>query len=211
MTPQSASSLPSPDFALPPRADGSALTLLESIDSAFDWQWLAHAWSKQDSPATALRHYLAGSSDEVVLGWLEFGARDQSLVREGSRAFESVEGFLLRIATAAPSSPTHWVQAEEHLEWQAHNDPLSLRMGLESLSDAGTERQQIAFAYHVASGQSHNGAACQVYRSCLRDSIPMMVQLVQAALAGASRPQQLEVGHPGRFRDRVGPQPGLGA
>jgi hypothetical protein len=175
-----------------------------SIEHQLDWQWLAHAWSKQDSPATALRHYLSGSDEATVVEWLCFGAADPDQLRAELRT--SVGGLvalLELVVTAAPVERADLVAAADHLRWQAFNDPLSLRLAMAAL-DSCEIASRVGFGYHVASGQSHNAAACQVYRACMREKYEAFVGLVRRAIDEPTPGRAvITAAAAGQFRDRV--------
>jgi hypothetical protein len=207
----------------------------EAITEKADWQWNVNAWGKQDNPATALSYYLLyprlvdlPATRETAFGWLLYGQRHhpdaQRLYRDCRKRGE--DHLYWWIISAAGNRMPDLDAVATHLEWQAHNDPLSMAEALAAWR-AGpqpgppADQHRVAAAYRLLAGQRHNANASQLYRACLGAAAERVFALVSsltsaAALEGLRHPYlDGEEPSPTSVRDEVPaggrhPRPELG-
>lgn len=146
----------------------------DEIETDLDWQWNVSSWSKQDSPSTALAHYLLAKPGDVAMldiafAWLQYGQRhdERALARYADhRARHGDDGLYLTVVRSAGARRPDRAEAAVHVEWQLFSDPLSVT-GVLAASGAGrSARDAVTAMYHLMRGQWHNANACQLFRAC---------------------------------------------
>lgn len=159
----------------------------EAINTYADWQWNVHPWSKQDSPAAAIDHFLAyrladaADSAGRAFAWLCYGQRhapDAVAAYRESLGALGLEGLLTAVLKAHGDRKPDHGEAAVHLEWQAHSSPHSLISAARAWRDG--EERAVEVMFSVLAGQRHNGRACQLYRACFADDLPGFMEIVQA-------------------------------
>ncbi|MET7715605.1 hypothetical protein [Streptomyces sp. NPDC005407] len=167
----------------------------EIINDCADWQWNVNSWSKQDSPAAAISHFLARQHTRATehsdrpFAWLCYGQRGDATAVAAYRACrDSIgdEGLFTAVLKAHGHRKADLEEAAVHLEWQAHNHPLSLTTGWESWQ--GGAGGAVEAMFQILLGQSHNGSACQLYRACFHKNLAAFFEAVGVHVA------QLKVG-----------------
>ncbi|WP_432190861.1 hypothetical protein [Streptomyces sp. bgisy027] len=167
----------------------------EIINSCADWQWNVNSWSKQDSPAAAINHFLArrhtGATEhsERPFAWLCYGQRSDATAVAAYRAYRDSmgdEGLFAAVLKAHGHRKADLEEAAVHLEWQAHNQPLSLTTGWAAWRAGAASSVEAMF--QILLGQSHNGSACQLYRACFDENLAAFFEVVSVHVA------QLKVG-----------------
>lgn len=157
------------------------------IDTYADWQWNVNAWSKQDNPASAINHLLAyrrlGIKDtrSRAFQWLCYGQRhdaDALAVYRGFRDSHGEQALFTAVLQAHGSLRPDAGETAVHLEWQAHNHPLSLVAALRAWGESSQGRIEAMF--RLLEGQGHNARACQLYRAGFAHDLADVFSLVEA-------------------------------
>ena len=173
----------------------------EAISEKADWQWNVNAWGKQDNPATALSYYLLyprlvnlPATRETAFGWLLYGQRHrpdaQRRYRDCRKRGE--DHLYWSIISAAGDRMPDLDAVATHLEWQAHNDPLSMAEALAAWRAAAaqpgsaSDQLRVAAAYRLLAGQRHNANASQLYRACLGAAGERVFDLVSSLTSAAA-------------------------
>lgn len=167
----------------------------EIINDRADWQWNVNSWSKQDSPAAAINHFLTrrhtGATEHAdrPFEWLCYGQRGDATAVAAYLACRDAwgdEGLFTAVLKSHGRRQADLEEAGVHLEWQAHNHPLSLMTGWQAW-EAG-DGSAVEAMFQILLGQSHNGSACQLYRACFDEDLPTFFEAVGVHVA------QLEAG-----------------
>ncbi|WP_172387254.1 hypothetical protein [Streptomyces sp. MNP-20] len=162
----------------------------EIINDCADWQWNVNSWSKQDSPAAAINHFLARQHTRATqhadrpFAWLCYGQRGDAAAVAAYRACRDSlgdEGLFAAVLKAHGHRKADLEEAAVHLEWQAHNHPLSLTTGWQAWQAGAGATVEAMF--QILHGQSHNGSACQLYRACFDEDLPAFFEVVGSHVA----------------------------
>ncbi|MBS2552417.1 hypothetical protein KGQ19_36735 [Catenulispora sp. NL8] len=164
--------------------------MFDTFAEYVDWQWSVNSWTKQDSPAAAINHYLAAARTGAnggagtAFAWLCYGVRNEpAAVRLYQQTREALgdEALYAAVLKAAGRREPDFTEAGVHLLWQAFSSPLSLTSATSLWATGRTSAGTAAVEamYVLTAGQSHNASACQLYRSCLASDAARLFALAR--------------------------------
>jgi hypothetical protein len=146
----------------------------KTMNEFADWQWNVNAWSKQDNPAAAIQHYLAGQKAHMpahtdrAFAWLCYGQRHDHEALAAYRSFRAEHGddlLLAAVLKAHGARTAELTEATVHLEWQAHSNPRSLLAAVTAWQATTSGGEPTEAMFELLAGQQHNANACQLYRA----------------------------------------------